>query len=97
MAYSDCHGDNTDYKLNGQLAGRSFASLNTEGKATEVKYEATNLRYKQQTGGKQVISGTEKCSLPGIFDYDRTYYPSDTVEVVYTNGQAIVSYNGQQR
>lgn len=97
LAYSACHGDNTDYKLNGQLEGRSFASLNTEGKATEVKYEAVNLRYKQQNGVRMISSGTEKCSLPGVFDYDHAYYPSNSVEVVYTNGQAIVSYNGQQR
>ncbi|MDE5851253.1 MAG: hypothetical protein K2H25_00395, partial [Alistipes sp.] len=97
LAYSDCHGDNTDYKLNGYLAGRSFASLNTEGKATDVRYEAENLRYKQQNGSMRVNSGTERCSLTGIFDYDHAYYPSTTVEVVYTNGQATVSYNGQLR
>ncbi len=97
LAYSACHGDNTDYKLTGRLEGRSFSSLNTMGTATQVKYEATNLRYKQQTAGIQIISGTERCSLPNIYDYDRTTYPSDYVEVVYTNGQGIVSYNGQQR
>ncbi|MDE6570109.1 MAG: hypothetical protein K2K43_05755 [Alistipes sp.] len=97
LAYSDCHVDNADYKLNGYLAGRSFSSLNTEGKATDVRYEAENLRYKQQNGSMRVNSGTEKCSLTGIFDYDHAYYPSTTVEVVYTNGQATVSYNGQLR
>lgn len=96
LAYSACHGDDTDYKLNGRLEGRSFSSLNTSGTATRVKYEATNLRYKQQNGIR-VISGTEKCSLPGVYDYDPTYYVSNSVEVTYTNGQAVFSYNGQQR
>ncbi|MDE5851277.1 MAG: hypothetical protein K2H25_00530, partial [Alistipes sp.] len=33
LAYSDCQANNADYKFKGELAGRSFASLNTEGKA----------------------------------------------------------------
>ncbi|MDE6865193.1 MAG: hypothetical protein K2I97_03070 [Alistipes sp.] len=97
LAYSACHVDNAYYNLNGRLEGRSFSSLNTEGKATEVKYEAENLHYKLQNGSVQVFSGTEECSLPGIFDYDRTYYVSNYVEVKYNNGQGIMTYNGQQR
>ena len=97
LAYSACHVDNADYKLNGRLEGRSFSSLNTEGKVTEVKYEAENLHYKLQNGSVQVFSGTETCSLPGFLDYNQTYYLSNWVKVVYTNGQGIMTYNGQQR
>lgn len=97
LVYSACHGENTDYKLNGQLEGRSFSSLNTAGTATRVKYEAQNLKYGVRNSRLTLISGTEKCSLSGMFDYDSTTYPSNHVEVVYTNGQGIISYNGQQR
>lgn len=97
LAYSDCHKENADYKLNGSLEGPSFSSLNTSGTRTQVKYEATNLYYKKFDRGWGISSGTEKCSLPGVFDYDPTTYPSPDVKVDYKNGQGVMTYNGMQR
>ncbi len=97
LAYSDCHKENADYKLNGHLDGRSFSSLNASGTATQVKYEAANLYYKKFDRGWGIFSGTEKCSLPGVFDYDHTAYPSPDVEVIYKDGRGVMSYNGVQR
>ncbi len=97
LAYSDCHKENADYKLNGKLEGDSFSSLNASGRATKVKYEAQNLRYGVRSNYLTLISGTEKCSLPGVFDYDHTAYPSPDVEVIYKDGRGVMSYNGVQR
>ncbi len=97
LAYSDCHIDNADYKLNGKLEGDSFSSLNASGRATKVEYKVENLHYKKFDRGWGIFSGTEKCSLSGVSDYDHTTYPSPDVKVVYTNGQGVMTYNGVQR